>query len=135
MAGTAENSGSAWNMEELVDMIVKIQQRDSVRLEQITQERKQAEAETNRLREKLALAEMNNACVSRLEKAEKQRDILMEEEKSVQDIRDRVEKQKSASRIIYPVYQEWKKKEIRYRSRRRKWSRCSIVWIRSGSSA
>ncbi len=107
----AENSGSSWNMEELVDMIVKIQQRDSVRLEQITQERKQAEAETNRLREKLALAEMNNACVSRLEKAEKQRDILMEEEKSVRDIRDRVEKQKSASRIIYPVYQEWKKKE------------------------
>ena len=103
-------SGSAWNLDEILDLLARLIRSDKDRLRLINAEFKKAERELQAKETELATAKTNNEFIRRLEG-------LTEEKKSLDDSAQEMEKnasllrkQKAASHEVQPFYQAWRSK-------------------------
>lgn len=106
----AADSGSAWNLEEILDVMERLIRSDQERLKNMNADLKKAETELKKNNEKLALARTNNGFIEKREKLEKEKEEL---EKRKAEIDERIlllDKQKKATRNVNPSYVVWRKK-------------------------
>lgn len=97
-------SGSAWNVEEFLEVIGRAVREDRSAATELEGERKREEAILEEKKQTLALAETNNRFIERFEALERERKTLegrREEEKERQTL---LERQKAAFRQVRPVY-------------------------------
>ncbi len=106
----AGRSGSAWNLDEILDVMERLILSDKERLKRIKADLKKAEAELKKNNEELALAKTNNSFIEKRDKLEKEKEEL---EKRKTEIDGRIlllDKQKKATRNVKPSYDVWAKK-------------------------
>lgn len=107
----AKEFGSAWNFEELVEMLKTVIASDQRRLEGADSERKAIEQEYEESKAVLATAETNNAFISRFETLKSKEKELNDKKAEMDGKEARSDRQKTASREVYPVYQSWEERE------------------------
>ena len=110
----AGRSGSAWNLDELLDMIKSVIESDNNRQTEISAALKNAEDELNKNKNALATAQADNKSIERLENLEKEKIILSERKDDIEEGKLRLSRQKAATHVVYPFYRAWenKKKEV-----------------------
>lgn len=110
----AAESGSAWNLEEMAEILQKIYEEDR----QIFQERKgELDAATKILDEKnqkLAVAETNNQFLKRLEQLQEEERELAGRKAEMEELARLTARQIAAAREVKPAYDNWdrKRKEL-----------------------
>lgn len=107
----AKRSGSAWNLEEIIDMLKSVIDSDKAKLEAADSELKAIEKEYDESKEALATAETNNAFITKLEGLKEKEKELKEKKKEIDEKEALLTRQKLATREVNPVYLLWKEKE------------------------
>ena len=107
----AKRSGSAWNLEEIIDMLKSVIESDKEKLEGADSELKAVEKEYDKSKEALATAETNNGFITKLESLKDKEKELKEKKKEIDDKEALLSRQKLATREVNPVYLSWKEKE------------------------
>lgn len=107
----AKQSSSAWNLNELLQMLEKLIENDKTKLEDAQEKLKKAEAELENLNTELATAKTNNAFVKRLEDLEIEKKALEEREKEIKELGLLLKKQKDAVHTVYPKYHAFEVKQ------------------------
>ena len=97
--------GVEFSLEGLFDMIQNINKENKEQLERCLLRCEEAEKALKQEQEKLTLAKVNNAFLERLELLEKEEKELKEEKLKIESIKSLLAKQKTATRILAPVYQ------------------------------
>ncbi|WP_405376333.1 AAA family ATPase [Pseudobutyrivibrio sp.] len=110
----ANRSGSAWNLEELLEVITKVVENDESKIKEIKKTLTRAESELDKQKELLATAETNNMFIERLKTLEKEQEELKERKKEIDELEILLKMQKAASHDVNPAYLAWnnKSKEI-----------------------
>ena len=110
----AQRSGSAWNLEELLDVIKTVIDIDKAKKNDIDKTLKKAEDELNKSKEAFATAETNNKFIERLANLEKEQKELKERKKEIDEREELLKRQKAATHDVNPAYLAWnnKRKEI-----------------------
>ena len=106
----ARESGSAWNLEELLELLERLIQSDQ---EKLGVEKERLEKEERNLRSKqeaLATAQTNNEFIDRLLHLQKERADLTARGQEIKDATELLDRQKTATREVRPVYLTWKTK-------------------------
>ena len=106
----AGRSGSAWNLDEILDMMKCLILSDRKKLKCIKADLKKAEAELNKNSERLALAKANNGFIKKRDELEKEKEELEKRKTEIDGINLLLDKQKKATRNVYPSYDAWTKK-------------------------
>ena len=106
----ARESGSAWNLEELLELLGRLIQSDQEKLEVEKERLEQAECILRSKQEALATAQINNEFIDRLLYLQKERAELATRGQKIKDATDLLDRQKTATREVYPVYLAWKSK-------------------------
>lgn len=107
----AKRSGSAWNLEEIIDILKSVIDSDKEKLEGADSELKAVEKEYDKSKEALATAETNNGFITKLEGLKEKEKELKEKKKEIDDKEALLSRQKLATREVNPVYLSWKEKE------------------------
>lgn len=107
---TAE-SGSAWNIDEMLHVIEGINEADTARLESVDAQLKPALKELDECKNKLATAETNNAFITRFEALEKEKESIKEIKPKMDDLKSSLERKTVATREVNPLFLSWKEKE------------------------
>lgn len=97
--------GVEFSLEGLFEMIQNINKENKEQLELCLVRCEEAEKALKQEQEKLTLAKVNNAFLERLELLEKEERELKEEKLKIESIKSLLAKQKTATRILAPVYQ------------------------------
>ncbi len=111
----AKSSQSAWNLEDLTDILKSLIESDEIRLEVAEAGLKEAEASYDKSREALATAETNNGFILRFEALKARKKELEVKKDEIDEKEARLARQKTASREINPVYLSFKEKEASVR--------------------
>lgn len=106
----AKRSGSAWNLDELLNILEVIIESDHKREKTIKEELTKAEGELNKNKEVLATAETNNKFIERLAILEKEQITLREQKKEIDELEATLKRQKAATHEVNPSYIAWNKK-------------------------
>ena len=106
----ARESGSAWNLEELLELLGRLIQSDQEKLEVEKERLEQAECILRSKQEALATAQTNNEFIDRLLYLQKERAELATRGQKIKDATDLLDRQKAATREVHPVYLAWKSK-------------------------
>lgn len=107
----AAESKSAWNLEEILDVMERLILSDREKLKDLKAGLKKAEAELEKTKEKLALAETNNSFIEKKEKLEKEKEELEKRKTEINGVLLLLDKQKKATRNVNPSYLAWTKKQ------------------------
>ncbi len=107
----AENTGSAWNTDELTDLITDLIAFDREALEAVESGLKAAEETDERLKSALATAETNNVILERLSLFRKEKEALDEKKDEILKLEERLKKQKTAVHELHPLYKSWQNSE------------------------
>lgn len=97
--------GVEFGLEGLFEMIQNINKENKEQLELCLLRCEEAEKALKQEQEKLTLAKVNNAFLERLELLEKEERELKEEKLKIESIKSLLAKQKTATRMLAPVYQ------------------------------
>lgn len=106
----AAASRSAWNAEEFAAVIDRILGEDAELLDAAKQRIGAQEKEFNACRDQLAVAEVNNGFIERLEKLKEEKSTLQEESRSIEELKQKLQRQKTATRSVAPVYRSHREK-------------------------
>lgn len=106
----AGRSKSAWNLDEILDIIERLNLSDKERLKSMKADLKKANEELEKTKKKLALAKTNNNFIEKRDKLEKEREELEKRRKEIDGIIRLLDKQKKATRNVNPSYLTWTKK-------------------------
>ena len=106
----ARESGSAWNLEELLELLGRLIQSDQEKLEVEKERLEQAECILRSKQEALATAQTNNEFIDRLLYLQKERAELATRGQKIKDATDLLDRQKTATREVHPIYLAWKSK-------------------------
>ena len=106
----AGGSGSAWNMDEILDIVERLILTDREKLKHMKAQLKEAEEELNKNKEQLALAKTNNSFIEKRDRLEKKKEELEERKAEIDEIISLLDRQKKATRNVNPSYTEWMKK-------------------------
>lgn len=106
----AGRSGSAWNLDEILDMMERLILSDRERLKCMKTDLEKAEVELKKNNERLALAKTNNGFIEKRDKLEKDKEELEKRKTEIDKIILILEKQKKATRNVRPSYDAWSKK-------------------------
>ena len=100
----ALESNSAWNVDEMLDIIERIIASDKEKKSEVKSALSKAEKELEENKKKLALANTNNEFIDRLNKLEAIKEELDGKSEDMQSLEELNSRQKSATRVVYPVY-------------------------------
>lgn len=106
----ARESGSAWNLEELLELLGRLIQSDQEKLEVEKERLEQAECILRSRQKVLATAQTNNEFIDRLLHLQKERAELATRGQKIKDATDLLDRQKTATREVHPVYLAWNSK-------------------------
>lgn len=106
----AGQSKSAWNLDEILDVIERLISSDRERLACMKEALEKAEAELKKHNEELALAETNNSFIEKREKLEKEKERLEKRKTEMDGVILLLDKQKKATRNVHPSYSAWANK-------------------------
>lgn len=106
----ALESNSAWNVDEMLDIIERIITSDKEKKSEVKSALSKAEKELEENKKKLALANTNNEFIDRLNKLEAIKEELDGKREDMQRLEELNSRQKSATRVVYPVYKLWDSK-------------------------
>lgn len=107
----ADRSSSAWNIDEMLEILSDIISEDKISLKS---GKKELETQNRILSEKtkdLNNAQTNNDFLRRLERFKKEKALLDEKEDTVLKLESLVERQRAAVREVNPAFESWKKEE------------------------
>lgn len=110
LKGRAGRSGSAWNLDEILSLLERLDLSDKEKLERMKGDLKKAEAELEKNREALALAKTNNGFIEKRDKVEKEKAELENRKAQIDEISLLLDRQKKATRNVHPSYAAWVKK-------------------------
>lgn len=127
----ARESGSAWNLEELLELLGRLIQSDQEKLEVEKERLEEAECILRSRQKVLATAQTNNEFIDRLLYLQKERAELATRGQKIKDATDLLDRQKTATREVHPVYLAWKSKAdaVIYTEKRLKIS-SRAFWLR-----
>ncbi len=106
----ARRSGSAWNIDEILDVIERLILSDREKLKCIEEDLKKAEAELEKSNKKFILAKTNNSFIEKRDKFREEKEELEKRGTEIEEMVLLVEKQKKATRHVNPSYDAWTKK-------------------------
>ena len=106
----AERSKSAWNLDELLNMLDAVIESDKTRQKELKENLQRAESELGKNRDALAVAETNNRFIERLERLKEEKTALDEQKEKNDSIEELFKRQKVATHDVNPVFVAWKKK-------------------------
>lgn len=106
----ARHSGSAWNLDEMLDVMERLILSDRKRLKSITEDLETAQAELDKNKKELALAKTNNGFIEKRDKLEKEKERLEKRKTEIDGIILLLDKQKRATRNVKMSYELWTKK-------------------------
>ncbi len=111
----ASGSGSAWNLEEMLDVLEKILDIDTHRLEEIDCDLGKAGETLKTNQDALATAETNNGFIERLAALEREEKELQEKKAEIDALAELLQRQKAATHEVNPAYESWhaKRNELR----------------------
>lgn len=110
LKGRARRSGSAWNLDEILDVMERLIMSDREKLKRMKEELKKAERELQKNKDELARAVTNNRFIERRDKLEKEKEELAKRRTQIDGIIQLLEKQKKATRNVNPCYDAWTQK-------------------------
>ena len=107
----ADSSGSAWNLEEMLNILTDVISADAAALK-ITQKELHTEKQTGEEKKKaLHNAHTNNEFLQRFRKFTEEKDKLEARKAEIKEREFLTERQKTAVRKLRPLYEAWKKEE------------------------
>jgi exonuclease SbcC len=106
----ARNSASAWNIEELLQLLEQLLLSDEERLKVTTSELEKAQKDYDATCNALAIADDNNQKLERFQNLLDKQKALAEERPKMEELKKQLERQKAAVYEVAPKYSEWKKK-------------------------
>ena len=111
----ATDSSSAWNVDDMLQMIENVNGAEEKSLQILIEERDKAEAEFKKANAALTEAKTNNEFITRVEKLEAEKEELDGQKQEWDDYEYSLGFEKAASRIVLPKYQDWqtKSKELK----------------------
>lgn len=111
----AKESGSAWNVGEMLSLLERITASDTIKYKEETEVLKKAEKDLKECQASLTMAKTNNDFIARRETLQKKQEELADRQEEIEVLKGRLVLQKSATREAYPVYASWaaKDQEIR----------------------
>ena len=107
----AGGSGSAWNSEEFLDILDRILEADRTALKDKEREMMKEEDLLEKKKQILATAETNNEFLRRYAEALKKRTKLEERRAEIEEISAGIERKKTATHKLKPIYDSWKSKQ------------------------
>ncbi len=107
----AKRSGSAWNLDEITDILEALIESDNGRIEIAKTAFDEAEKALDNIKKELATAETNNDFIKRLENLKAKEKELEEKKKEIDEKEKLLDRQKLATREVNPVYSSWKEKK------------------------
>ncbi|MCR5702727.1 MAG: SMC family ATPase [Lachnospiraceae bacterium] len=107
---SAKKSGSAWNLEEIIEVVEMLIKSDKERLNVSKKELSEAEKKHEDSKKELAIAETNNDFIKKLENLRTKEKELNEKKKDIDEKEALLIRQKLATREVNPVYLSWKEK-------------------------
>lgn len=115
----AEHAGSAWNLEEMLDIIRELLEADAACAEAAAGEEQAAAEKLRQLQERLALAQAANRQLLHLAQLREEKAALDKRKEEMESKRLRLSRQKAAVREVLPSYRLWstKRKEIEAQER------------------
>lgn len=106
-----KNTGSIWNIDELVNMLDNVILSDNDRLIGLNRELKNAEDELKVNENRLVMAKTNNEFVDRYVQLQQEKEMLDEKEKEIDEAVELLKKRKKATREVKPVYEKWREQK------------------------
>ena len=106
----AGRSGSAWNLDEILDVIKRLILSEKERLKGIKADLKKAETELQKNNEELALAKTNNNFIEKRDKLKKEKEELEKRKTEMDSKIQLLDKQKKATYNVSPSHIAWNKK-------------------------
>ena len=103
----ADNTGSAWNLDDLLAVLESIIISDKERQECIEKELNKEEEALSKIKDKYSKAEINNDFIQAVLDLEKKKKELDEKKDEIEALKLLVDKQKKATRDVNPVYTDW----------------------------
>ena len=110
LKGRAGQSGSAWNLEEILSIIERLILSDREQLARVREELEKAKAELKKNHDSLALAETNNSAIEKRDRLEQEREELEKRKGKMDEMSQLLERWKKAARHVKPSYDLWEKK-------------------------
>ena len=107
----AEESKSAWNLDELLEIAGRLIEQDQETLKQEQEKLGTAEKELKSTERQLNLAQINNECIRKRDRLQAEKEALDARKPEIEAAKTLLNRQKCAVRIVYPFYFSWKKKE------------------------
>ena len=107
LKGRAGRSGSAWNLDEILDVMERLILSDIERLKRIKADLEKAEAELKKNNEELARAKDNNSYIEKRDKLVKEKEELEKRKTEIDEMLLLLDKQKKAVRNVNPSYVAW----------------------------
>ena len=107
----AKRSKSAWNLEEITDMLKTVINSDKEKLKAADSDLKAVEKEYDKSKEALATAETNNGFINKLEGLKEKEKELRKKKKETDEKEALLSRQKLATREVNPAYLSWNEKE------------------------
>lgn len=107
----AKRSGSAWNLEEIIDMVKSAISSDKNKSKAADSELKAIEKVFETSYASLSKAEINNRFIKTLEDLKETEKKLKDKKKEIDEKEALLNRQKLATREVKPVYSSWKEKD------------------------
>lgn len=107
----AGRSGSAWNLDEITEVMARLIISDKERLKCMKAELEKAETELKKVNENFILAKTNNDCIEKRDKLEKEKQELESKKPEIDEMILLLDKQKKAARNVNPSYVLWSEKQ------------------------
>lgn len=107
----ANESKSAWNLEEFLDILERMIKTDQHASACKANEVKEVEKILKEKEQLLATAKTNNEFIRRYETLLAENQALGEQKAEIEKLIKDVERKKAATRKVYPIYQSWKNKQ------------------------
>ncbi|MBO4901905.1 MAG: SMC family ATPase [Lachnospiraceae bacterium] len=104
---SAQKTGSAWNLDEMLTLLAQILKEDEERLKSLQKELKEAEAKLNKRQAELATAETNNRFIDRLAALETEQEELKKQADEIRETEEKVKRRKAATHEVNPAYTAW----------------------------
>ncbi len=106
----AGQSGSVWNLEEILSVIERLILLDREQLEQEREELEKAEAKLKENQDQLALARTNNNFIEKRDRLEQKREELEKIREKMDEMSLLLERRKKATYFVKPSYDVWEKR-------------------------
>lgn len=110
MQEKAVSAGSAWNIDEFIDITDRIIAADETAAKLVRESLQALEAELDRYKADLATAKVNNDFIDKVLQLKKEQEQLLGEKEEIEQLRLTVSRQKKASHVIAPAYRSWTKR-------------------------